>query len=417
MAEDKFQLIVIGGGAAGFFGAITAGEAGVENILILEGGPEVLTKVRISGGGRCNVTHDCHDPRELVQSYPRGMKNLLGPFHRFQPADTITWFEDHGVELKVECDGRMFPVTDRSQTIIDCLTTAARDAGATWRAHSAAVHLRRIEDGFEIETKNGDLYQCRSLLIATGGIRSKSARRPAEDLGHTLREPVPSLFTFKIDDPRLRDLMGVSVPHATLKAGGLESDGPLLITHWGLSGPATLKASAWGARELAEIDYQFTLEVNWTSGESKESLRAQFATVRRDHGVWKVMKRSLVEGITRRLWQRMAGTAGVQDDTTWANLTRTQSDRLIEELVSAQFQVTGKSLNKDEFVTCGGVPLDDLQLKTMESKLVPGLYFAGEVLDVDGLTGGFNFQSAWTTGHLAGIAIADRTLCNSSGIR
>ncbi len=407
--HKNHDLIVIGGGAAGFFGAITAGEAGVGNILILESGPEVLTKVRISGGGRCNVTHDCYDPRELVQSYPRGMKNLLGPFHRFQPADTITWFEEHGVELKVESDGRMFPVTDSSKTIIDCLTNAARDTGTTWRTHCGAAHVRQIDEGFEIETTNGELYQSKSLLIATGGIRSKSARLPAENLGHQLSEPVPSLFTFKIDDPRLHDLMGVSVPNATLKTGRIETNGPLLITHWGLSGPAALKASAWGARDLAEIDYKFTLEVNWTSGESTESLADQFATVRRDHGIWKVMKRSLVEGVTRRLWQNMCFTAGVEDNTTWANLTRAQSDRLIQELVCAKFQVTGKSLNKDEFVTCGGVSLDDIQLKTMESKSVPGLYFAGEVLNVDGITGGFNFQSAWTTGHLAGLAISERS--------
>jgi len=407
--HKNHDLIVIGGGAAGFFGAITAGEGGVENILILEGGPEVLTKVRISGGGRCNVTHDCYDPRELVQSYPRGMKNLMGPFHRFQPADTITWFEDHGVELKVEPDGRMFPITDSSKTIIDCLTNAARDSGTTWLTKCGAARVRQIDEGFEIETTKGELYQSRSLLIATGGIRTKNARLPAESLGHKLSEPVPSLFTFKIDDPRLHDLMGVSVPNATLKAGRIETNGPLLITHWGLSGPAALKASAWGARDLAEIDYQFTLEVNWTAGESIASLTHQFAIIRRDHGIWKVTKRSLVEGVTRRLWQRMCFTAGVKNDTTWANLTRTQSDRLIEELVNSKFQVTGKSINKDEFVTCGGVSLDDIQLKTMESKTIPGLYFAGEVLDVDGITGGFNFQSAWTTGHLAGSAIAERS--------
>ncbi|MFT6862783.1 MAG: putative Rossmann fold flavoprotein [Akkermansiaceae bacterium] len=407
--HKNHDLIVIGGGAAGFFGAITAGEGGVENILILEGGPEVLTKVRISGGGRCNVTHDCYDPRELVQSYPRGMKNLMGPFHRFQPADTITWFEDHGVELKVEADGRIFPITDNSKTIIDCLTNAARDSGTTWLTKCGAARVRQIEEGFEIETTKGELYQSRSLLIATGGIRTKNARLPAESLGHKLSEPVPSLFTFKIDDPRLHDLMGVSVPNATLKAGRIETNGPLLITHWGLSGPAALKASAWGARDLAEIDYQFSLEVNWTAGESIASLTHQFAIIRKDHGIWKVTKRSLVEGVTRRLWQRMCFTAGVQDDTTWANLTRTQSDRLIEELVNSKFQVTGKSINKDEFVTCGGVSLDDIQLKTMESKTIPGLYFAGEVLDVDGITGGFNFQSAWTTGHLAGSAIAERS--------
>lgn len=406
MVIKKFELIVIGGGAAGFFGAIAAGEAGLDNILILERGPEVLTKVRISGGGRCNVTHDCYDPRELVQSYPRGVKNLIGPFHRFQPADTITWFEDHGVTLKTESDGRMFPVTDDSKTIIDCLTTAARKAGATWRTHCGVEKVRRTDSGFEIVTSTGEVHQSPALLIATGGIRSKHARLPAEALGHHLSDPVPSLFTFKIDDPRLHGLMGVSVPNATVRSGSIETHGPLLITHWGLSGPAALKASAWGARDLAKTDYHFTLEVNWTGSETPDTLHQLFDTHRQNHGPRKVLKRCPLEGLTRRLWQRLATTAGLSDETTWATLTRTQADRLADELTRARFQVTGKSLNKEEFVTCGGVSLDDIQLKTMESKTVPGLYFAGEVLDVDGVTGGFNFQSAWTTGHLAGIAIA-----------
>ena len=400
------QLIIIGGGAAGFFGAITAGEAGLKDILILEKGPEILTKVRISGGGRCNVTHDCYDPRELITNYPRGHKNLVGPFHRFQPADTITWFESHGVDLKVEDDGRMFPVTNTSQTIIDCLTNAARDAGITWRTHCGVDHVRKIPKGFEIETNTGELHRTRNLLIATGGIRSKHARTPAENLGHQLSDPVPSLFTFKINDPRLFDLQGVSVPHAQVKADQIETEGPLLITHWGLSGPAILKNSAWGARSLAENDYKFTIEINWTGHKTKDDLDQIFADHRRNHGVWKVVKRSLIEGITKRLWQRMCHTANIGEDTTWSNITKSQTDKLINELIASKFQVEGKSLNKDEFVTCGGVCLDDLQLKTMESKTVPHLYFAGEVLDLDGITGGFNFQAAWTTGYLAGQAIA-----------
>ena len=400
------QLIIIGGGAAGFFGAITAGEAGLKDILILEKGPEILTKVRISGGGRCNVTHDCYDPRELITNYPRGHKNLVGPFHRFQPADTITWFESHGVDLKVEDDGRMFPVTNTSQTIIDCLTNAARDAGITWRTHCGVDHVRKIPEGFEIETNTGELHRTRNLLIATGGIRSKHARTPAENLGHQLSDPVPSLFTFKINDPRLFDLQGVSVPHAQVKADQIETEGPLLITHWGLSGPAILKNSAWGARSLAENDYKFTIEINWTGHKTKDDLDQIFADHRRNHGVWKVVKRSLIEGITKRLWQRMCHTANIGEDTTWSNITKSQTDKLTNELIASKFQVEGKSLNKDEFVTCGGVALDDLQLKTMESKTVPHLYFAGEVLDLDGITGGFNFQAAWTTGYLAGQAIA-----------
>lgn len=408
-ASPDYHLIVIGGGAAGFFGAVTAAEAGLGKVLILEKGPEVLTKVRISGGGRCNVTHDCFDPRELVQNYPRGVKNLLGPFHRFQPADTITWFESHGVELKTEADGRMFPVTNDSATIIECLTTAARKAGVEWRTHCGVEEIKHHQSSFQLKTSTGDFYRSGSLLIATGGIRSKHARLPAEQLGHALSAPVPSLFTFKIDDPRLHDLQGVSVPMATLRAGQIETSGPLLITHWGLSGPATLKNSAWGARDWAAVDYQFTLEVNWTGTHSSESLIELFEQHRRNHGTRKIIKRSPIEGLTRRLWQRLAFTSGIGEETTWATLTKAQSEHLITELTSAQFQVTGKSLNKEEFVTCGGVSLDSLHLKTMESRTVPGLYFAGEVLDIDGVTGGFNFQSAWTTGHLAGLAIADQS--------
>lgn len=408
-AAHDHELIVIGGGAAGFFGAITAAEAGLGDILILERGPEVLTKVRISGGGRCNVTHDCFDPRELVSHYPRGSKSLLGPFHRFQPADTISWFTNHGVALKTEDDGRLFPVTDHSGTIIDCLTTAARHGGVNWRTHCGVAKVERTEEGFEVRTETGEQLRCRALLVATGGIRSRQARIPAEDLGHSLSPPVPSLFTFKIDDPRLHDLQGVSVPHAAVRVGDLVSTGPLLITHWGLSGPAALKASAWGARKLAARDYQFTLEVNWTGMGSAESLGPQFDHHRQHHGTRKVLKRSPVEGITRRLWQRLARFSGIDDKTTWATMTRAQTKELVGQLTSARFDVAGKSLNKDEFVTCGGVSLDDLRLQTMESKQVPGLYFAGEVLDIDGITGGFNFQSAWTTGHLAGLAIADQS--------
>ena len=406
MADEMFDLIVIGGGAAGFFGAITAAEAGVKKILILEKGPEVLTKVRISGGGRCNVTHDCYDPRELVQSYPRGMKNLMGPFHRFQPADTITWFEEHGVELKAESDGRMFPVTDSSETIINCLVDTARTHGVLWRTRCGAADVKVVDDGFEIYSTLGQRYQTKKLLIATGGIRSGDASKPVEDLGHSLSEAVPSLFTFKIGDIRLHDLQGVSVPHARIKIGSLESEGPLLITHWGLSGPAILKVSAWGARELANRDYRFKVEVNWTGHETAESVSVVFEKNRKEHGTWKVMKRSLIEGVTKRLWHRMCETSKITDDTTWATITKDQSSALTSELVKATYQVDGKSLNKDEFVTCGGVSLDDIQLRTMESKQVPGLYFAGEVLDIDGITGGFNFQSAWTTGHLAGTAIS-----------
>ena len=412
-SEQHYDLIVIGGGAAGFFGAITAAEFGTSKILILEKGPEILTKVRISGGGRCNVTHQCFDPKDLVKNYPRGHRNLIGPFHRWQPADTITWFEDHGVTLKTEEDGRMFPTTDNSQTIIDCLTNTASELGVRWRTHCGVTHIQKKNTGYELHSATGEVYQTRNLLVATGGIRSKDARVPAEDLNHDLSAPVPSLFTFKINDARIHGLQGVSVPHATASTDAHQSEGPLLITHWGLSGPAILKISAWGARDLSQSNYQFSVVINWTGHETLESVSKVFADHRRKHGVWKVRKRSLFEGISKRPWQRMCETAKITDSTTWSNITKLQSLALATELVEATFLVEGKSLNKDEFVTCGGVSLDDIQLKTMESKELEGLYFAGEVLDIDGITGGFNFQAAWTTGRLAGMAIAESTSTQS----
>ncbi|MDB4435860.1 NAD(P)/FAD-dependent oxidoreductase [Akkermansiaceae bacterium] len=401
------ELVVIGGGAAGFYGAITAAELGVPDVLILESGKEVLTKVRISGGGRCNVTHHCFEPRDLVEHYPRGKKSLLGPFYRFQASDTIEWFESRGVELKVEADGRMFPITDDSATIIQCLTTAARDAGVTWRTRCGVEALEQTSEGhFEIKTSTGEVIQTRKVLIATGGVRTKQARLPAEEINQELHPAVPSLFTFKISDDRLRDLPGVSVVDAEVRAGNITTRGPLLITHWGLSGPAILKASAWGAREFSEIDYQLELRVNWTGTKNAEDLNHIFSTQREAHGVRKVIKRSVIDGITKRLWQKLCEAAGIKEETTWANLPKEQLRKLCAQLIGSRFQTEGKSINKDEFVTCGGVPLKDVNLKTMESKTTPGIYYAGEVLDIDGVTGGFNFQAAWTTGYLAGTSIS-----------
>ena len=405
--EQAGRLIVIGGGAAGFFGAIAAAEHGVGEILILEKGPEVLTKVRISGGGRCNVTHGCFDPRELVNAYPRGKRSLHGPFHRWQPADTVEWFEGHGVALKTEEDGRMFPVTDDSQTVLDCLTRVARESGVVWRTHCGVTGMRvRPAGGFVVETGDGEELDARWVLVATGGIRTREARRPVEAVGHRLAAPVPSLFTFRVDDPRLKGLQGVSVPNATVRTDSLAASGPMLVTHWGLSGPAVLKLSAWGARIMAERGYEFDLRVDWTGGLQPLDLRAMLETERKEHGTRKVVGRSVVNGVTRRLWQSLCVAAAIGEIDTWATLTKEQGRRLVEELTDGRYAVRGKSLNKDEFVTCGGVPLQDVNLKTMESKLVPGLFFAGEVLDIDGVTGGFNFQAAWTSSRIAGGAVA-----------
>ncbi len=398
---------MIGGGAAGFFGAITCADHGMEDVLILEKGAEVLGKVKISGGGRCNVMHACFEPRDLVENYPRGQKSLLGPFHHWQTNETREWFESRGVSLKTEQDGRMFPVTDDSRTIIDCLTGAGRDAGVQWRTRCGvqAVHLG-ADKGFRVETTLGEELEAAALLIATGGIRSGAARKPLTDLGHGFEPPVPSLFTFHIEDPRLEGLQGVSTAHSSAGAGKLSSEGPILVTHWGLSGPAILKLSARGARILAEQDYQFELRVDWTGGKGQDAFSAMILKERREHGARKVMTRSPLAQFPRRLWERLSAAAGVTATTSWSNLTKDQERGLAAQLLEGRFAVRGKSLNKDEFVTCGGVRLQDVNLKTMESKLVPGLFFAGEVLDIDGITGGFNFQSAWTTGRIAGEAIA-----------
>jgi len=404
--ESDGRVVVIGGGAAGFFGAITAAEFGAREVLILEKGSEVLTKVRISGGGRCNVTHACFEPRVLVGHYPRGSKSLPGPFHRWQVSDTVEWFVKNGVELKTEGDGRMFPVTDDSRTVIECLTRVARDLGVKWRTHCGVAEVTACAGGFLIETEAGEKMAAHRILIATGGIRSGNARRPVEAMGHAMAAPVPSLFTFKIDDPRLIGLQGVSVPNASVRAGSWQASGPLLVTHWGLSGPAALKVSAWGARDFAECGYDFELRVNWTGNLGADEVTSLLSSERLAHGARKVMRHSLIEGITKRLWQRLGVAAGIDEDRTWSTLTKEETRRFTAELVDGRYAVKGKSLNKDEFVTCGGVHLKDVNLKTMESKLTPGVFFAGEVLDIDGVTGGFNFQAAWTTGRIAGESMA-----------
>lgn len=400
-----WDLIAIGGGAAGFFGAITHAEHGGGSTLILERTASPLAKVKISGGGRCNVTHHCLDPKVLVKNYPRGEKPLMGAMHRFRVEDTIAWFESHGVELKTESDGRMFPMTDRSQTIIDCLEKAAGDAGVEIRTGCGAKAITR-GDVFEIETDQGEILRARNVLLATGGTRAAAGARLARQLGHSLEEAVPSLFTFKIADPRLSDLPGVSVAptECSIAHSKLKSTGPLLVTHSGVSGPGILRLSAWGARELAARDYRFTLKVNWLPG---IDVVAELRTLREGSGKRQIESRSPFPQIPRRLWARLVQAAGISADQTWARLTKTERGALVRQLTEAEFEVVGKSLNKEEFVTCGGVRLSEIDSKTMQSKLCPGLYFAGEVMDVDGITGGFNFQNAWTSGYLAGLACVE----------
>jgi predicted Rossmann fold flavoprotein len=409
MLESKKQIAIVGGGAAGFFAAIACARANPQNeISIYERGSEFLTKVRISGGGRCNVTHACFDPRAMSERYPRGERALISPLNRFSPADTVAWFEAHGVKLKTESDGRMFPVTDSSRTIIDCLTREARAAGVRLLPRKAVENARvTAQSRFDLTLSGGETICYERLLLATGGSRSIAGAEIAQSLGHTILPPVPSLFSFHVSAPWLRLLPGVAVPdvEASVQGTRLRETGPLLITHNGVSGPAILKLSAWGARILHELDYRFVLEVNWLPGFSEEDLRAQMQSFRGSNPNRRVHNSALAP-LPARLWEQLALAAGIDRETRWTSLPRSNANELCRLLARTQLEVNGKSLNKEEFVTCGGVNLREIDFKTMESRITPGLYFAGELLDVDGITGGFNFQAAWTTGWIAGHAMA-----------
>lgn len=403
------RVVVVGGGAAGMFAAIRAAErAPGLRVTVLEKSRDLLQKVAISGGGRCNVTHDCRDPRELARFYPRGGRELRGPLSRFAAQETIDWFAARGVALKTEPDGRMFPVTDDSATITGCLLDAARRAGVEILTRRTVREAREAAGGFAVTVEDGEVYTGRALLLATGGMRGGGGRELAASFGHTIVEPVPSLFTFHVDDPRLADLAGLAVPDAAVRVAGekdLHQRGPLLVTHWGLSGPAVLKLSAWGARRLAALDYTFDLVVDWLPERAPDGVTALLASMRDEHPRRHAATTPL-GALPKRLWERLVAAAGVPADRIWAELRREEARALAAELREGTYRVAGKSLNKDEFVTCGGVPLTEVDLRRMESRLVEGLFFAGEVLDVDGVTGGFNLQAAWTCGWIAGEAMA-----------
>lgn len=402
------RIVVVGGGAAGFFGAIKAAEddPGAE-VLLLEKSPELLAKVTLSGGGRCNVTHHCFEVDRLIQNYPRGGRELMGPFHRFQPRDTVAWFESRGVSLKVEPDGRMFPVTDRSSTIVEALTQAARQAGVNIRTSCGLqALLRQKEGGFVLKLTDGSSVTCDKVLLATGGNKNTAGYQLAASVGHTIVPPVPSLFTFNVEDETLQALAGVSVPRARVSAAQMKlvQSGPLLVTHWGLSGPAILKLSAWGARRMADCDYHFAIQVMWQPGEESAWLE-EWARQRQLHPTRAVVAGGVLDAPVR-LWAWLCQRAGVEPDRGWSRLNKEQSLRLAREVSACRLEVVGKSTFKEEFVTCGGVALSEVNFKTMESKVCPGLHLAGEVLDIDAVTGGFNFQAAWTAGWLAGQAMA-----------
>jgi len=419
------DLIVVGGGPAGFFAAITCAQQAARppRILIVEQASQVLGKVLLSGGGRCNVTHACYDPAQLVTYYPRGAQALRGAFSRFQPQHTCDWFEQQGVALKTEPDGRIFPASNTAQTIADCLTAAARQAGVVVQTQTQVEAIDATgapEARFNVRLRSGTLslppLAAGSLLLATGG--NAQGLRLAASLGHTVQPTVPSLFTFSISDPRLEGLAGIEVKPAGLRLldengavprqPGMAQAGAMIITHWGLSGPVVLRLSAWGARWLHERSYQVDLSVNFLHPRSLEqALDVLLATPRvAAQAAQKTLAKSAFPELPHRLWRRLTLAAGIDERHHWGDLSKATLRRLAEELTQGRYRISGKGQFKDEFVTCGGVDLDEVDFKTMQSRRLPGLYFAGEVLDVDGLTGGFNFQNAWTTGWLAGQAIA-----------
>ncbi|HRZ74662.1 MAG TPA: NAD(P)/FAD-dependent oxidoreductase [Flavobacterium sp.] len=401
--ELMYDVLIVGGGAAGFFTAINVAEKNPEfSIAILERGKEVLTKVSVSGGGRCNVTHACFVPNDLVKFYPRGEKELRGPFHQFCSGDTIEWFSNHGVELKIEDDGRMFPVSDSSQTIIDCFLTVAKKHKIEILTGQSVQSLYQAEDTWKVET-NHQTFRCKNLVMTTGS--NPKIWELLENLGHTIVPPVPSLFTFNIKDPRIKDLMGVSA-FATVKVQNskLSASGPLLITHWGMSGPGILRLSAWGARELFAKNYQFMLEVNWLNDATLEETESHLKELKLEHAKKVVSKKSPFE-FPNRLWESLVLASEISLETKWADLTKKQLQHLALQLTNGKFQVNGKSTFKEEFVTAGGIDLKEINFKTMESKVLPKVYFAGEIVNIDAITGGFNFQNAWTSGFMVSESI------------
>ncbi len=402
------DVIIIGGGAAGFFTAINAAENNPKlKIIILERGKEVLTKVKVSGGGRCNVTHAEFLPKELTQNYPRGEKELLGPFHTFMTGDTIEWFEKRGVALKIEEDGRMFPATDSSQTIIDCFLSEAKKFGIEILLNQSVKEIQKDADHFIINTTT-ETFSAAKIVVATGS--NPKIWQLLEGLGHAVVPAVPSLFTFNIKDFRISDLPGLSTDASVEVLDGkgktvLESNGPLLITHWGMSGPAILKLSAWGARVLEPLKYYFNIKVNWLNTLSEEEVLDALKELKTLQGKQTLFKYAQFE-LPKRLWQNLVKASGIDEKLTWAEATRQNLQNLANQLTAGIFEVNGKSTFKEEFVTAGGVDLKEVNFKTFESRVCKNLYFAGEVLNIDAITGGFNFQSAWTGGYLVSQAIS-----------
>lgn len=403
--NSKYDIIIIGGGAAGFFTAINIVEKNVNlKVAILERGKNVLEKVRISGGGRCNVTHACFVPNDLVKFYPRGERELKGPFHQFCSGDTIEWFEKHDVALKIEEDGRMFPVSNSSETIIDCFLETTKKLKIDILTNHSVQELYQAETHWKVTTVQ-EVFTCHKIVMASGS--NPKMWEILQNLGHTIVAPVPSLFTFNIKDPRIKDLMGLSA-FATVKVkkSKLQASGPLLITHWGVSGPGILRLSAWGARELAEKKYQFAIQVNWLNETTFEEAMDLLKEIKEQNTKKLIAKYAHFE-LPKRLWENLVKAAGIEEETKWADVSKKQLHAFVEQLTNAEFQVNGKSTFKEEFVTAGGIDLKEVNFKTMESKILPNVYFAGEILNIDAITGGFNFQNAWTGGFIVANSITN----------
>lgn len=400
-------LVVIGGGAAGFFCAVNAARLNpLLRVIILEKSSKVLSKVKVSGGGRCNVTHACFDVQELSKRYPRGEHFVRKAFHQFFTKDTIEWFEERGVKLKAEADGRMFPATDSSQTIIDCLLREVNKYKVDLLLNREVKKLKAESDKWEVELNNSDTITADYVCIASGGFPKLQQFDWLKGTGHTIVPPVPSLFTFNIPQHPITQLMGVVVPEATIKIQStkLKNTGPLLITHWGMSGPGILKLSAWGARELQERNYDFIININWLNDAKEQEVKDALQLIRTSKGSQKISNNNFFH-LPNRLWAFLLQQAGINEEVRWADLPSKEQNKLVQLLCNHEFQVKGKTTFKEEFVTAGGVDLKQVDANTMQSKLHPNLFFAGEILDVDGITGGFNFQHAWTSGFIAAKAI------------
>jgi hypothetical protein len=400
------KIVIIGGGAAGYFTAINAKEKNHKlDITILEKGKDVLQKVKISGGGRCNVTHACFEPKELVKFYPRGEKELLGPFHQFMTGDTFEWFDDRGVPLKIESDNRVFPEANTSKAILDCFQKEVDTLGIKVLTNHGVNSVKRSGEKWLVETKK-QVFEADKVVIAAGS--SKKVWELCETLEHSVVAPVPSLFTFNINDKRLVDLPGISVPRATVTIVGtkLEASGPLLITHWGMSGPAVLKLSAFGARILAIKNYQYNVSVNWLSRPTDKVLNVLLNIKRKEPRKTVILKSPFLE-VSRRLWERFVLYSDISKTQNWADLNNVQLEKLANELTRGIYNANGRTTFKDEFVTAGGVDLKEINFKRFESKQHKNLFFVGEVLNIDAVTGGFNFQNAWTGGYVCASALAE----------